>query len=320
MRVAAVQLEAAVGDVATNLQRLEILIDEAAAGGARLIALPEFCSSSLPFDARAHAAVLPPENPVLALMRRRAARHRCWIGGSMLVADGGDIYNRYHFVEPDGRVHLHDKDRPTMWENAFYAPGRDDGVFDTGLGGVGVAVCWELIRTQTVQRMRGRVGLAVTGTHWWTLPRNWGPITRALAPLGAYNRALSENAPAEFARRLGVPVLQASHCGRVRSRFPLLPRLPFSVPYDTEFVGCTQIVDADGRVLAQRRTTEGPGVVWAELTIGARAPLQALESRCWIPALPPTMLAYWWQQNACGRAYYVRRGRAAGLAASEMHS
>ena len=135
IRAAAVQLEAALGDVAANLERLEKLVDEAAAKGARLIALPEFCTSRLPFDGAAHAAVLPPDNPALALLKRLAARHRCWLGGSMLVAEGGEVYNRYHFVEPEGRVHRHDKDLPTMWENAFYGPGRDDGCFVTGLGG-----------------------------------------------------------------------------------------------------------------------------------------------------------------------------------------
>ncbi|MHA7835324.1 MAG: carbon-nitrogen hydrolase family protein, partial [Algiphilus sp.] len=209
IRAAAVQLEAEVGDVATNLARIETLVDEAAQTGARLIAVPEFCTSRLPFDPRAHEAVLPPNNAAVDLFRRLAARHHCWIGGSMLIADGDAIANRYHFVEPDGSVHCHDKDLPTMWENAFYGPGNDDGVFDTQLGGVGAAVCWELIRTQTVRRMLGRVQVAMTGTHWWTMPSNWGrAVDRGLAAIGQYNRYLSENAPAEFARRLGAPVLQ----------------------------------------------------------------------------------------------------------------
>ena len=320
MRVAAVQLEAVVGDVATNLERVERLVDAAATAGARLIAIPEFCTSQLPFDRRAHAAVLPPDNPALDLFKRLAARHTCWLGGSMLVAEGGEIFNRYHFVEPDGRVHCHDKDLPTMWENAFYGPGRDDGVFDTALGGIGAAVCWELIRSQTVRRMLGRVNVAITGTHWWTLPRNWGgAVNRSLAALGQYNRYLSENAPAEFARRLGAPVLQASHCGAFRTGFMLVPGLPATVPYDTEFVGNTQIVDADGRVLAQRQAQEGPGIVVADLELGARAPRLPLESRFWIPELPLFLRAYWHQQNACGKTYYRQRGRAAGLAAMEQH-
>lgn len=320
IRAAAVQLEATAGDVAANLERVERLVDAACAGGATLVAVPEFCSSRVMFDARVHAAVLPPENPMLDLFRRLARRHSARIGGSMLIADGDAVYNRYHFVEPDGSVHLHDKDLPTMWENAFYGPGRpgDDGVFDTGIGGVGVAVCWELIRTRTVRRMLGRVDVAVTGTHWWTLPFNWGAVvSRPLAPLAQFNRYLSENAPTEFARRLGVPVLQASHCGRFRGGFPLLPGLDTALPYDTEFVGATQIVDAAGHVLAHRRTQEGPGVVFADIAPGAQAPDLPLEARFWIPELPLLLRAYWHHQNVCGRSYYRRKGRAAGLAAAK---
>lgn len=315
---AAVQLEAEVGDVATNLERIEALVDEAAGKGARLIAVPEFCTSRLPFDARAHEAVLPPDNLALDLFKRLAAKHRCWLGGSMLIAEGGEIYNRYHFVEPDGTKHLHDKDLPTMWENAFYGPGHDDGLFETGLGGVGAAVCWELIRTQTVRRLLGRVDVAVTGTHWWTMPSNWGrAVERSLASLGQYNRYLSENAPGEFARRLGAPVLQASHCGKFRTGFLLAPGLPLAPPYDTEFVGCTQIVDAGGHVLAQRQVQEGPGVVVAEIELGAQTPRLPLEDRFWIPELPLFLHAYWHHQNVCAKAYYKARGRAAGLAAAE---
>lgn len=327
LRVAAVQLEGVIGEVATNLDRCEQLIAEALAGGAQLIALPEFFTSTIAHDRRVHAAVLPPENPALDLLRRTALANRVWIGGSMLVADGDEIFNRYHFVEPDGRVHRHDKDLPTMWENACYGPGRDPalirGRWQTGLGEVGAAVCWELIRTRTVQRLRG-VALAVTGTHWWTIPDNWGGASRALAGLGETNRRLSEQAPAEFARHLGAPVLQASHCGRFHSAFPLLPHLPFNAPYDTRFVGHSQIVDAEGRVLAARPQTQGPGVVLAEIAPGARAPATPLEGhraeRFWLPQLPMAVRAYWHQQNHCGRHYYETQGRAAGLAAAHAVS
>ena len=69
---AAVQLEAEVGDVATNLERIERLVDEAAGKGAKLIAIPEFCTSRLPFDVRAHEAVLPPPRWISSSAWRRS--------------------------------------------------------------------------------------------------------------------------------------------------------------------------------------------------------------------------------------------------------
>ena len=42
-----------------------------------------------------------------------------------------------------------------MWENCFYIGGHDDGVLPPVDGFTpGAAVCWEFMRTQTVQRMR----------------------------------------------------------------------------------------------------------------------------------------------------------------------
>jgi predicted amidohydrolase len=204
-----------------------------------------------------------------------------------------------------------------MWENAFYASGKDDGAFDTSLGRMGAAVCWELIRTQTVRRLVGRVDVMTTGTHWWTLPTNWGGlIGRIFGPLAQYNRYLSENAPAEFARRVGAPVLQASHCGAFRTDFMLVPGVSATVPYDTHYVGATQITDANGRVLARRNTMEGPGVVVADVAIGAQQPTLPFEETFWLPKLPLAIRAYWHQQNVCAKRYYRSTGREAGLKAA----
>ena len=233
LRVAAVQFEGTVGRVDVNGARLERMIIEAAENGARMIAVPEFCTSPLPFKPEVHDTVLPPDNALVGMFTRLATRYQCHLGGSMLIADQHtfgrpDIYNRHHLVEPNGQIHTHDKDLPTMWENCFYRGGKheDDGAFDTELGGVGVASCWELIRNRTVHRLRGRVDVAMTGTHWWTLPDNWGRLVdRMFGPLRQYNRFLSEGAPAEFARRLGAPtgISRMSAGGRTTPAAGVLP-------------------------------------------------------------------------------------------------
>lgn len=316
IKAAAIQLEAVVGDVATNLGRLELMIKEAAEQGAKLIAVPEFCTSRLPMLPQASAAVMPTDNLVIDLFKGLAAKYQCWLGGSMLVYEEGEIYNRYHFFEPNGNIHTHDKDYPTMWEGCFYTGGDDDGVFETELGGVGAAVCWELIRNGTARRLLSRVNVAMTGTHWWSVPENLWPLNKLLAGLGEANRELSIQAPVEFAQRVGVPVIQASHCGKFNSRLLLIPGLPLSLSYDTEYVGATQIVDAQGKVLAKRDTSEGPGIVYADIELGAQQPLKDIKEDFWMPKLPWLIRAYWGQQNACAKPWYNRHGREAGLKAT----
>ena len=317
IKAAAIQFEGVPGDVGENLRRLDKMIAEAASKGAKLIGVPEFATSPLPFRTEVHQSVLAPKNAAVDMFKAAAKRYGCHIGGSMLIAEGDNIYNRYHLFEPDGQIHLHDKDLPTMWENAFYGPGNDDGVFETSIGRMGAAVCWELIRNQTARRLVGRVDVVMTGTHWWTLPRNWGSLVdRAFGPLTQYNRYLSENAPTEFARRVGAPVLQASHCGSFRTDFMLIPGMAVTAPYDTHYVGATQIVDAQGRVLASRNTAQGAGIVFADIEIGAQQPAEPIDEAFWIPKLPLALRAYWHQQNICAKSYYRRIGREAGLEAA----
>lgn len=321
IRVAAVQLEGVAGDLPENLRRLEQLVDEAVQGGATVVALPEFMSSPLYLGSGAERCAVPVQSVVREALVGWAQRYRITLGGSWLTADDGELFNRYHLAEPDGTVHEHDKDLPTMWEGAFYAPGREPerrgGRFETALGPVGVAVCWELIRRQTVQRLAG-IGLAITGTHWWTPPDNWGLMTALVRGLSLfqYNRYLAEQAPVEFARMLGCPVLQASHCGRFSAGFLLSAGSDAQLAHHCGFVGHTQIVNAEGQVLAMRRQEQGMGVVQAAITLGARPPTAATPQRFWLPELPLFHRVYWHQQNWAARSYYARRGRAEGLAAA----
>lgn len=57
-----------------------------------------------------------------------------------------------------------------MWENCYYIGGSDDGILETTAGNIGVALCWEFMRTRTVRRLLNRVDLVVGGSCWWTIP------------------------------------------------------------------------------------------------------------------------------------------------------
>src|SRR5690554_7439721 len=77
---------------------------------------------------RLWAASLPTENPALDLLREYATDHNLLVGGSYLEHRGtgksADVYNCYTLVQPDGTVSRHDKDLPTMIENAYYTGDR----------------------------------------------------------------------------------------------------------------------------------------------------------------------------------------------------
>jgi predicted amidohydrolase len=304
--VAAVQIAAKVGDLAANVAHAETLATEALERGARVVALPEFFTTPCFVHPRVREAIVPRDNAARDMLSRLARRYHAYVGGSMLTRRDGEVYNTHCLAGPDGEVQTHDKDLPTMWENAYYIGGSDDGVVETELGTAGLAVCWELIRWQTVDRFAGRVQYAITGNQWWSLPENWPGMRSVFAALGQFNRYLSENAPVELARILRVPVLHASHSGRFEGRFLLAPGANAAVRYASEFVGRTQIVDAAGCLVAARDSRDGPGVVMGEIVIGDTAgPAQPVR-RFWIPHLPLLHRLYWHHQKVCGRSYYRR--------------
>lgn len=308
LRVAAVQLEAVLGDVDANLAACERLAGDAADRGARVIALPEFFTTGVGFSSRVVDGVLPADGAATRLLLDLARRHEALVGGSFLCRDeDGHVRNAYLLAGPDGLLGRHDKDLPTMWENALYVGGDDDGVLEAPDPGapdgaplaVGTAVCWELMRTQSVHRMRGRIDLAMTGSGWWSIPE-WAPrpLFRALE---RRNAAAAHRAAASFARYLGAPVVHAGHAGELRCATPWFP-----VPYRGRFEGATLVADAEGRVLASRERDAGEGVVVADVAPGRRPAPERVPERFWLHRRGALATLFWSYQRVHGRRWYAR--------------
>src|SRR5215212_11047733 len=157
MRVAAIQLQTVIGDIDANLEACERLADEAAREGAKWIILPEFFTTGAGFFPELAHRSLPPDGAATALLLSLARRHGALVGGSFLCRDAdGHIRNAFFLASPEGIAGRHDKDIPTMWENRLYVGGGDDGVIRAGGLTFGAAVCWELMRSATAVRLRGR--------------------------------------------------------------------------------------------------------------------------------------------------------------------
>jgi predicted amidohydrolase len=305
MRVAAVQLEPRIADVAANLAACERLANEAASAGAEWIVLPEFFTTGMGFVPELAGAALAPGGEASRLLLDLAARHGATVGGSFLCRDpDGEVRNAFLLATPDGIAGRHDKDLPTMWENAFYTGGSDDGIMRAGGLDAGAAVCWEFMRTQTARRLRGRIDILVGGSYWWSVPE-WPPraITRRRE---AANERLAVRAAPAMAAFVGAPVVHASQCG------PLACALPWSpVGYRGHVEGGASIADAHGRLLAFRDRREGQGLVIADVEPGRVAPSAEIPDRFWLHRRDPLAAFFWSYQRAHGRRWYARnvRGR-----------
>lgn len=304
MRVAAVQLEVALADVAANLAECESLAREAARAGAQAIALPEFFTTGAAFVPQLAGAALAPDGAATDMLTRIAREEGVLIGGSFLCRDNdGEVRNAFHLAGPDGLLGRHDKDLPTMWENALYVGGDDDGVLDAGEVSVGAAVCWEFMRSATARRLRGRVDLVIGGSNWWTIPP-WHPVayTRRAEAANAANAA---RAPRLFGRYVGAPVVHAAITGPFSCPMPELPM----TTYHGRFQGGAQIADAGGRVLARREGTEGSGFVIADVQARRIQPLEPVPDRFWLHRRGALAAVTWNTQRVLGRRWYERNVR-----------
>jgi predicted amidohydrolase len=307
MRVAAVQLEIALGDIERNLAESERLARAAAQQGAELVALPEFFTTGAAFLPELAHVALPPDGAATAMLSRVAGEEGIWLGGSFLCRDAdGDVRNAFFLAGPDGELRgRHDKDLPTMWENALYVGGSDDGLIEAGPFTVGAAVCWEMMRSATARRLAGRVDVVVGGSSWWSVP-SWAP--RALTGrMEKHNARVALRAPATFGRLVGAPVVHAAICGAFRCPVPEFP----AAAYEGHFEGGALIASAEGSILALRRHEEGSGVVVADLELGRTPPAAPIPRRYWLHRRGPLPAVAWNTQRLLGRRWYRRhvRGR-----------
>ena len=297
MRVAAVQLQPVIGDIDANLSACERLAGRAAAEGAEWIVLPEFFTTGVGFFPELAHRSLPPDGAATQLLLSLARRHGAAVGGSFLCRDSdGHVRNAFFLATPEGIAGRHDKDIPTMWENCFYVGGADDGLVEARGLTAGVALFLEFNRTRTVERLRGKADIVVGGSFTWGPPA-WMPFRGHLQ--GSVERYTDW--ARRFAKLVGCPVVEATHCGRLRCKTPLLP-----LPYETSLGGGANICDASGNVLARRDAGEGAGVVVADVEAVRVEPDGATPSGFWIQELDPVSKAGWHVQGWHGRRWYRR--------------
>jgi predicted amidohydrolase len=297
MRVAALQLQTVIGDIDANLAACEQLADMAAHEGAEWIILPEFFTTGVGFLPELAHRSLPPDGIATALLLSLAKRHKAVVGGSFLCRDDdGHVRNAFFLATPEGIAGRHNKDIPTMWENCFYVGGTDDGLIEVGNLTVGVALCQEFNRTQTVGRLRGKADIVVGGSFTWGAPEG--------IPFHNYLQTSIERYTdwaQPFARLVGCPVVEATHCGRLRCKTPLLP-----MPYVANLGGGAVICDAAGNIVARRAGSEGAGIVVADIEVGRVKTSEPEPTGFWVQELDPLSKLGWHVQGWHGRRWYRR--------------
>ncbi len=158
-KAAVVQAAPVFMDLKGSVSKAVKLIDEAAAGGAKLIAFPETWIPGYPwwlwlgppawglqFVPRYHANSLRVGSPEMAALREAAARGNINVLMGFSEIEGGSLYMAQALLGDDGRLAFaRRKLKPTHVERSLFGEGdgSDFQVADTSCGRVGALCCWE---------------------------------------------------------------------------------------------------------------------------------------------------------------------------------
>ncbi len=314
-RIAVVQPALELGQVERNLARVEDLIRDAhREHGAEVIVVPEGFTTPNVYAKVLRGTARPVDGQPLQMLTRLARELGCTLAGGFVAVRGRDAYGTFVLAEPDGALHLHDKDIPTAWEQHFYLGGDDEGVVQCGALGcaVGLMSGWEWARFRTAARVRAAgARLVLGGMCWPSMPLNWpGPLRWWALREHAIWRRQARELPGQVARLTGAPVAHAAHVGPVQGETPLGP----GIPWRTQMLGESQICDRDGTVLARLTLEDGQGHVSAEIDLETPTPSDPIKDRFWVPEMTLTTHIAWHAMNTHGALSYKLRHARGGFA------
>jgi predicted amidohydrolase len=253
------------GEMRANTDRMLAMIDAAVAGSApflpvRLIVFPEFAHAAPVYPTVAElldrlAVRIPNEHT--DRMHRKAVEHDVYIqSGSMLEVDPrwpGVVFNTTCLIGPEGILSKYRKVNPWIPYEVHASPhdleGYDEPLFpvaDTPIGRIGCAICYDWLFPEAIRQLAANgaevlVRVSAYMDPWGaTEPMNWWTTVNRC-------RALENCA-----------FVVAANQGASLRHYP-----PYSWP------GGSQIVDFDGRMLAEASPGPGERIVVAPIDVAA---------------------------------------------------
>lgn len=255
MKIAMIQFDATLLDVEENKKKVIEYIDTALEQNADMVLFPEFFLTGFALDTNIFQTVLKCNN-IRDWFEELSLRKNVILGGSWLEYDtkNQNAYNTYGLFFPSGESFFHRKDIPTALENFCYTNGDETMVFDTPVGKIGIAMCWELLRTNTLRRMISQVDFVIAGSCWWGFTVEDGDAYY----LKQANSTLAKAAPANFAKHVGKPLFHSSITGAFKGGS--LDDINIDCYREIESRACA--FDGNGATLCN--CIDGPGIVYAE--------------------------------------------------------
>ncbi|MEU9889676.1 carbon-nitrogen hydrolase family protein [Sphaerisporangium sp. NPDC051011] len=191
VKVAVAQVPVAINDVEANLATVLGTMREAARLGARMVVFPEcaltgYLQVSLE---ECRSVALSRKSPELDKLRHRARELDLVTVVGYLEQEDGRVYNTALLVDPGGNEGQYRKAHlPYLGADRFVTPGSNEPVVvDTGLGGVGLSICYDLRFPEWARC------LTLAGASIIAHPTNWAVSAGYVAKILPQARALENS-------------------------------------------------------------------------------------------------------------------------------
>lgn len=241
-RIACVQMEPTIGDLEGNRRESNRLIREAAGNGAKFIVLPEAAAAGYMFRDRSEAMSMAeeiPSGPACTQWLELCRELDVWIVAGLTEKEDEEVYNSAVLLSPGGYIGKFRKVHLWNDEKDIYGPGQEFPVFETELGRIAIAICYDAWFPETFR------SASLGGADLLVMPCNWVPVPQQPSGTVMANMMCQTGAHSNH-----LFVAAASRVGVERGQ---------------DFVGCSIVVGPDGWPVAGPASRDQPEIVYADI-------------------------------------------------------
>ncbi|MBW3098985.1 carbon-nitrogen hydrolase family protein [Pseudohoeflea coraliihabitans] len=167
-RVAVAQFHCAGSDVARNLETIGSLISQASSDGADLVVLHETATTGYFIADALDRLAETDDGPSATQIAEFARANAIHVAVGMAIRDGARFYDAQLLFAPDG-THLATYKKCHLFssERQWYAQGEEAVVVETGIGRIGLSICYDLIFPEFIRKLADLgADLVINSTNW----------------------------------------------------------------------------------------------------------------------------------------------------------
>lgn len=202
LKLACVQMDVEIGNVAANLNKIIGQIKAAAAASAQLVIFPEMALTGYCFESLEEVSQYaePLDGPSADAIQKVCGETGAYAIVGFIERDGSGLYNAAMVVGPEGVIGSYRKvHMPFIGADRFLTPGdRPFAIFDLPIGKVAINICYDTSFPEAARTLK------LLGAELIVLPTNWPTGARRTAEFVINTRAIENHVHYVAVNRVGV--------------------------------------------------------------------------------------------------------------------